>query len=374
MSVRGVIYTDSNGKPGTLVGVTSTVTIPAGAASAPVDLPFSSPVSLTAGSYWLGYWYGPGAGSGNGGFTYTTGNNNTETYAPLNFNSTGTPPTSFPTGAGTSTSIYTLYATLTTQPTTPPPSATAAPAISGTATQGQTLTASNGSWSGSPTSVTDAWEDCDASGGTCAQIAGATGPSDVLTAGDVGHTVRVVVTATNAGGSATATSAPTAAVAAPPPAPLTLGTTSAGTLLDRGGSGYLDVSGAYSASTSGTVSKLVALVTGESQAMSIRGVIYADNGGKPGALVAVGSQVTIAAGAAQSWVTLPFASALTLGAGKYWLGFWFGPGTGASGGGFAYANVSGSEVYGAAAYSSTGNPPATFPVTGTSSSRYSVHS
>ncbi len=123
LSVRGVIYTDTNGKPGTLVGVTSTVTIPAGAASAPVDLPFAAPISLTAGSYWLGYWYGPGAGSGGGGFAYTTGNNTSETYAPLTFTTTGTPPTSFPTGSATSTSVYSLYATLTTPQTTPPVSA-----------------------------------------------------------------------------------------------------------------------------------------------------------------------------------------------------------------------------------------------------------
>ncbi len=375
MSVRGVIYADSNGKAGTLVGVTSSVTIKAGAAKAWVDLPFASPVSLAAGSYWLGYWYGPGAGSGGGGFAYTSASGS-ETYAPLSFNATGSPPSGFPSGGGVSTSRYSLYATLAAaQPTAPPPpSATTMPAISGSVTQGQTLTTSNGSWSGSPTSFSYAWKDCDASGGSCTSAAGATGSSDQLAASDIGHTVRVVVTASNASGSASATSAPTAVVSAPPLPPLTLGTTSAGALVDHGGSGYLDVSGAYSSATSGTVSKLVALISGESQSMSVRGVIYADNGGKPGALVAVGTQVTIAAGAAQSWVTLPFAATLTLGAGTYWLGFWFGPGTGSSGGGFAYANVSGAEAYGAAAYSSTGNPPGTFPVTGTSSSRYSIHS
>ena len=45
-------------------------------------------------------------------------------------------------------------------------------------------------------------------------IAGATGSSYMLGASDVGHTLRVVVTATNAGGSTAATSAQTAAVSA----------------------------------------------------------------------------------------------------------------------------------------------------------------
>ncbi|MGZ4181607.1 MAG: hypothetical protein ACXVUL_13120 [Solirubrobacteraceae bacterium] len=100
-----------------------------------------------------------------------------------------------------------------------PPATTAAPSVSGTATQGQTLTTSNGSWSNNPTGYAYAWQDCDSSGASCANIMGATSSSLTLTANDVGHTIRSVVTASNAGGSARATSNATAAVTAPAPPP-----------------------------------------------------------------------------------------------------------------------------------------------------------
>ena len=100
----------------------------------------------------------------------------------------------------------------------PAPANTAAPTISGTSTQAQTLTANHGSWSNSPTSYAYQWEDCNTSGASCANISGATSSSYTLTANDVGNTIRVTVTASNAGGSGSATSAATATVASSAPA------------------------------------------------------------------------------------------------------------------------------------------------------------
>jgi len=91
---------------------------------------------------------------------------------------------------------------------------TSPPTISGTARQGETLTAQNGSWQNSPTSFQYQWERCDTSGAGCVNIAGATEKTRVLTGADVRHTIRVRVTAINADGSASAQSAPTAVVAA----------------------------------------------------------------------------------------------------------------------------------------------------------------
>ena len=99
------------------------------------------------------------------------------------------------------------------------PANTAPPAISGTAEEGQSLSATTGTWAGSPTSYAYLWEDCNTAGESCSGIAKATKSSYRLLAGDVGHTVRVVVTATNAGGSTPATSAHTATVAAEPVTP-----------------------------------------------------------------------------------------------------------------------------------------------------------
>ena len=78
------------------------------------------------------------------------------------------------------------------------------PMISGTAEQGQTLTTTNGAWDGSPTSFDYQWQDCDANGQNCADT-GTDTDGYVLGAGDVGHTVQVVVTATNDGGQGQAT-------------------------------------------------------------------------------------------------------------------------------------------------------------------------
>jgi hypothetical protein len=87
------------------------------------------------------------------------------------------------------------------------PSSTALPAVSGSAVEGQTLSASSGTWTGSPTSYGYQWEDCNTTGEACANVSGATAASYKLAASDVGHTLRVVVVASNAGGSAQASSA-----------------------------------------------------------------------------------------------------------------------------------------------------------------------
>jgi len=89
---------------------------------------------------------------------------------------------------------------------------TAAPAISGSPVVGQTLTAASGSWSGSPTSYAYQWYRCDSSGAACAAISGADASSYLVASADAGSTLRVAVAASDAGGSTTATSAPTAAV------------------------------------------------------------------------------------------------------------------------------------------------------------------
>jgi hypothetical protein len=89
----------------------------------------------------------------------------------------------------------------------------AAPA--GTTTDGQTLTASSGSWTGTaPISFAYAWQRCDTTGAACAPISGATASTYPLVTADVGHTIRVAVTASNKAGAASATSAATIGIAA----------------------------------------------------------------------------------------------------------------------------------------------------------------
>jgi hypothetical protein len=92
------------------------------------------------------------------------------------------------------------------------PASEAPPVLTGTAEVGETLSASSGTWTGSPTSYAYRWEDCDSAGEECSEVSGATSPSYKLTASDVGHTVVVVVTASNAGGPTSAASNPSAVV------------------------------------------------------------------------------------------------------------------------------------------------------------------
>jgi hypothetical protein len=96
-----------------------------------------------------------------------------------------------------------------------PPSNTSPPTISGAAQKGQTMHADPGSWTGSsPIRFDYRWQRCNAGGGSCGNIAGATHRDYTLGSADVGNTVRVVVTATNSAGNATAASSPSAMIAA----------------------------------------------------------------------------------------------------------------------------------------------------------------
>jgi sugar lactone lactonase YvrE len=109
------------------------------------------------------------------------------------------------------------------------PTVSTAPSISGTTTVGQTLSANPGTWTSSEITYSYQWQDCDASGNNCTAISGATASTYTLVAADARHTIRVVVTATNPGGSASATSAATTVVAALPVAPVAPVAQAAGT-------------------------------------------------------------------------------------------------------------------------------------------------
>ncbi len=95
-----------------------------------------------------------------------------------------------------------------------PPVSDTTPTISGEALEGQELQASPGTWFGTPPmEYAYAWHSCN-SEGKCTEASGLTYR---LTAADVGNTLTVTVTATNASGAASATSAASMMVVGNPP-------------------------------------------------------------------------------------------------------------------------------------------------------------
>jgi hypothetical protein len=87
------------------------------------------------------------------------------------------------------------------------------PAIAGTAQDGQTLTATTGTWTSVSTiTYTHQWRRCDAKGAGCSNIGGADTSSYLLRTADIGKTVRVRVTAKNTDGSTSQESNPSSVV------------------------------------------------------------------------------------------------------------------------------------------------------------------
>lgn len=114
-------------------------------------------------------------------------------------------------------------------PTPPPaplvaPANTVKPALSGSGTVGGTLTATAGTWTGSaPIATASQWQRCTTTAATsCTAITGATAATYAPQTADVGKALRVLVTATNAKGTASAASVATALVPAPLVAPANL--------------------------------------------------------------------------------------------------------------------------------------------------------
>jgi hypothetical protein len=94
------------------------------------------------------------------------------------------------------------------------PSNSSSPSISGTTTNGQTLTGSRGTWSGFPTpTYTYQWKRASSAAGSYSNISGATSLTYTLTDNDIDQYLKFAVTATNTSGSTTELSNATAKIA-----------------------------------------------------------------------------------------------------------------------------------------------------------------
>jgi hypothetical protein len=103
-----------------------------------------------------------------------------------------------------------------------PPTVRSLPYVAGAVRVGRTVTAINGDWAGTrPLTFSYLWRRCGTGGANCVDLTAATSKTYVLTSDDLGHRMRVRVTATNSAGSSSAVSRPSNIVqpAATPPPP-----------------------------------------------------------------------------------------------------------------------------------------------------------
>jgi subtilisin family serine protease len=313
--IEGVMYGDQGGVPGPLLGVSNQLTFHSTDPAGWYDLSFPSAVALQPGTYWIGVI--------SGGTSVVTGFRHTSVAGAraLNGNSYASGPSN-PFGAasidGEQMSVYATY-TNTGPPPPPPLFNVTAPSISGTAQEGQTLTATPGDWTGSPTGYAYQWRRCSSTGSACANLAGATSQTYQLGSADVGSTIQVAVTATNGSGSATGYSEPTMVVQSGGAAN-TFGKTTVGASTDPADADWKRVD-SFTISQAVAVTKLtIYLQRLASGQQVLKGVIYADQGGAPGSLVAASNDVAFGTSANSGWFDLPLASSVTLQPGTYWIG------------------------------------------------------
>jgi subtilisin family serine protease len=236
----------------------------------------------------------------------------------------------------------------------PPPASSTPPTITGSAKQGQTLTATPGTWTNEPTDYAYQWQRCDTAGANCLPIAAASASTYVVGSADVGSTLRVAVTASNAGGSsAPASSLQTAIVQS---GSATFGKTTVGASSDTFLADRKRVN-RYALTVSGTVTKLSIYLahTATSGQQVLKGLVYADSVGAPAALLGVSEQLTFTSTSTSGWYDLVFASPINLAAGNYWIGVITGASSGVAG--FRYDSVAGARDYNANTYTSLPSNP-----------------
>ena len=202
------LYSDSNGRPQKLLAVGS---ISRTKASAWNDVTVGSATVAAGTKYWLAW-------QGTDSFRDRRSGNCTTIGGNRSIGGIGSSWSTRWTASGSCPASFYVDGTASTASALPPPpspvapSNTTAPSISGTPQVGDTLVVTNGTWTGdTPINFSVKWSD------------GATGSSDTLTSADAGQKITATVTATNDGGSATATSAavgPVTAPAALPPPPV----------------------------------------------------------------------------------------------------------------------------------------------------------
>ena len=119
------------------------------------------------------------------------------------------------TDAGTTSYVNAHVFAVTIAPSSAPPECTVAPVVTGTPTWGQTLSCSEGTWTGDPTpTFTYQWQRSDHGADDYSPIASATSATYTLVAADIGKDIICTVTGSNTEGDVDANSNAVGAIAA----------------------------------------------------------------------------------------------------------------------------------------------------------------
>jgi hypothetical protein len=133
----------------------------------------------------------------------------------------------------------------------------------------------------------------------------------------------------------------------------TFGNTIPGGTQEVTSSNYKQVS-KFNLSGTGSVTKISCYLSASGNVIPVRGIIYADSVGDPGALKAVGSEFTVPDGGAPAWYDSTVSPAVNLTAGDYWIGFIAGDTSGLR---LYYDLVTNNRKYKSETYSSTPTDP-----------------
>ena len=139
-----------------------------------------------------------GAGGGGAG-SIGCGNRATDASANTGGGGGGAPAGCYGDGGSGGSGIVIVRYTTPTAPTN-----SAAPVVSGTTLTGSTLSTTNGTWTGSPSSYTYQWKRASAASGSYSNISSATSSTYVVTDADIDKYIKVSVIATNGIGSSSA--------------------------------------------------------------------------------------------------------------------------------------------------------------------------
>jgi PKD repeat protein len=312
--LKAVVYADSSGTPGALLGVSNQVTVTAGQPWGWVDFTFPAQIPIQSGRVWLGYIAGGTSGVAQGRYDSVTDdlrfNVNAGGYAAGPSNPFGAAsPWSF------HASIYATYIPSGGGGNNPPVAV-----ATGSPTSGSTPLTVNFDGSGSydPDAGDTLSYSWDLNGDGVYGDSTAAKPSYTYTSAG---TYNAKLKVTDNHGASTVSASVTVNVTQGGTS--TFGTTTPGSVTDTATANDKWVS-KFTAPQAGSLVKVTGYISGlgaGSGTQVLKAVVYGDSSGSPGTLLGVSNQVTVTAGQPWGWVDFTFPAQIPIQSGRVWIGY-----------------------------------------------------